>query len=226
MLSLPPTVETRQTTPCCFTTPTQTRSRRWPCYCNSHCALGKERRQSNGAYSTLQQSYELRPKYRLKRFQKTKETWHLVSCEYEPAPSTAAKYTWLHSTRNHKSKRLEPHCQFSATRSASKEGKEIAVALQHSRDSTKEPISALPNNATTKKIAARAELQNLLQKKKRGKSASSCRFHPRLCKKKMFINSMWAMQHRWVRPRCIPAVFLGLSPFFLAVCFAGNPRFS
>ena len=47
-------------------------------------------------------------------------------------------------TRKSKFKRLEPHFQLSATRSASKEGTETAAALPHSRECTKEPISALP----------------------------------------------------------------------------------
>ena len=43
----------------------------------------------------------------------------------------------------YKFKRVEPHFQILATRSASKEGTETAVALPHSWECTKEPISAL-----------------------------------------------------------------------------------
>ena len=62
-----------------------------------------------------------------------------------------------YSKRNGKFKRLEPHFQFSATRSASKEGTETAAALPHSRECTKEPISALPNYGSKEKFGARAE---------------------------------------------------------------------
>ena len=42
MLSIPPTVETRQRTPFSLTTPAQTRSTPWPCGCSSYCCvLGK-----------------------------------------------------------------------------------------------------------------------------------------------------------------------------------------
>ena len=55
-------------------------------------------------------------------------------------------YPWVlcYGTRNGKFKRLEPHFQISATRSGWKEVTETAVALPHSRECTKEPISALP----------------------------------------------------------------------------------
>ena len=62
-----------------------------------------------------------------------------------------------YSKRNGKFKRLEPHFQFSATRSASKEGTETAAALPHSRECTKEPISALSNYGSKEKFGARAE---------------------------------------------------------------------
>ena len=71
-----------------------------------------------------------------------------------------------YSTRNVKFKRLEPHFQLSATRSASKEGTETAVALPHSRECTKCPISALPNYGSKEKFGARAKLPD----------GSSCRF--------------------------------------------------
>ena len=53
--------------------------------------------------------------------------------------------TWYTSTstRNREVKRLEPHFQTSATRSAPKEDTEGAVALEHSRECTKKLISAL-----------------------------------------------------------------------------------
>ena len=70
-----------------------------------------------------------------------------------------------YSTRNGKIKRLEPHLQLSATRSASKEDTETAVALPHSRECTKEPISALPNYGSREKFGAKAELRNVLQEK-------------------------------------------------------------
>ena len=41
MLSIAPTVETRQRIPFSRSTPTQTRSTRWPWYCRSYLVLGK-----------------------------------------------------------------------------------------------------------------------------------------------------------------------------------------
>ena len=58
------------------------------------------------------------------------------------------------STRNGKLKRLEPYFQISATRSGWKEVAEIAVALPNSREYTKEPTSALPNNESMEKFGA------------------------------------------------------------------------
>ena len=62
-----------------------------------------------------------------------------------------------YSTRNGKFKRLEPHFQISATRSGWKEVTETAVDLPHSRECTKEPISALPNYGLKEMFGARAE---------------------------------------------------------------------
>ena len=59
-----------------------------------------------------------------------------------PAGSTAVKNVLDDSTRNGKFKRLEPHFQLSAMKSASKEGTETAVASPYSRECTKEPTSA------------------------------------------------------------------------------------
>ena len=70
-----------------------------------------------------------------------------------------------YSTRNRIFKRLEPIFQFSATRSASKEATESAVALAHSRECTKELILALLNYNSMGKFGARAELRNVLQGK-------------------------------------------------------------
>ena len=63
------------------------------------------------------------------------------------------------STRNSKFKRLGPPFQLSSTKSASKEGRETAVASPHSRECTKEPISILPNYGSNEKFGARAELR-------------------------------------------------------------------
>ena len=71
---------------------------------------------------------------------------------------TAVENVINHSTRKGKFQGLEPHLQLSATRSALKDGKETAVALPHSRECTKEPISALPNYGSKEKFGARAEL--------------------------------------------------------------------
>ena len=110
-----------------------------------------------------------------------------------PAPSTVVKNILDYSTRNGKFKRLEPHFQLSATRSASKEGTETAVASPHSRECTKEPISALPNFGSKGKFGARAELRNFLQEKLRGRGGSSCRLERKLGKKTVFL---WAIQDR------------------------------
>ena len=109
-----------------------------------------------------------------------------------PIPSTAVKYILGYSTRNDKFKHLEPHFKLSATRSASKEGTENAVALPHSRECTEEPISALPNDGSKEKFGGRAELWSVLQGKLRGRGGSSCRFDRKIGKK-MFWGG--AMQH-------------------------------
>ena len=103
-----------------------------------------------------------------------------------PALSTTVKKILGYSTRNGKFKRLEPHFQLSATGSASKEGTETAVALPHSRECTKEPISALPNYGSKEKFGAKAELRSILQEKLRGRCGSSCQFD---CLQKFFVGS-------------------------------------
>ena len=112
-----------------------------------------------------------------------------------PARSTVVKNILGYSTRNDKFKHLEPHFKLSATRSASKEGTENAVALPHSRECTEEPISALPNDGSKEKFGGRAELWSVLQGKLRGRGGSSCRFDRKIGKK-MFWGG--AMQHRCV----------------------------
>ena len=77
-----------------------------------------------------------------------------------------------YGTRKHTFKRLVTHFQISATRSGWKIS-ETAVALPHSRECTKEPISALPNNGPMEKFRGRAELRNILQEKMRGRGGSS-----------------------------------------------------
>ena len=97
-----------------------------------------------------------------------------------------------YSIINHKFKRLAPHFQLSATRSALKEGAEIAATLLHSRECTKEPISALPNFGSKENFTARAELRDVLQKKLRGRGGSSCRFNRTFG----ILLSLWAMRRR------------------------------
>ena len=65
--------------------------------------------------------------------------------------STAVKNILGYSTKNSKFKRLEPYFQISVTRSEWKVT-ETAVALPHSRECTKEPISALPNYGLKGKV--------------------------------------------------------------------------
>ena len=113
-----------------------------------------------------------------------------AAVERARARSTAGKTILGYSTGIHKFKRLEPHFQFSATRSASKEGAETAVALAHSRECTKELISALPNIGLMGKFGARAELRNVLQEKKTGQV-----WFQGLCVKSFFL-VLWALQHR------------------------------
>ena len=102
------------------------------------------------------------------------------------APSTAAAYSVLGSSRrNRRLKRLEPRFHLSATRPASKEGTDNAVASPHSRGGcTKEPMSASPNSGSMEKFGARANLRNTPGTwyptgKNRGRGASSCRFDRR-----------------------------------------------
>ena len=102
--------------------------------------------------------------------------------------SVVLKY--LGTERNGKFKRMEPHFQLSATRSASQEGTETAFDLPHSRECTKEPIPALPNYSSKEKFGARAEIRNVLQEKLTGRGGSSCRFD------RFRFFSLWAMQHR------------------------------
>ena len=73
-----------------------------------------------------------------------------------------------YSTRNRKFKRLEPHFQTSAARSAPKEGTKSAVALTHSRECTRELISSLPNLGSIEMLmfGAWAEKRRVLVKKK------------------------------------------------------------
>ena len=111
-----------------------------------------------------------------------------------PVPSTIVKNVHAYSTRNGKLQRLEPHFQFSATRSGWKVT-ETAVALRHSRECAKEPISALPNNTSMEKSGARAKLRNILQEKSRGRGGSSSRFYRIFGIFFFFV----AMQHRWIR---------------------------
>ena len=88
-----------------------------------------------------------------------------------PARSTAVQnmLDYSYCTRNGKFKRLGPHFQHTAMWSASKKGTETTVvALPHSRECTKEPISPLTNFGSKEKFGARAELRNILQETLRG----------------------------------------------------------
>ena len=72
-----------------------------------------------------------------------------------PARSTAVQnmLDYSYCTRNGKFKRLGPHFQHTAMWSASKKGTETTVvALPHSRECTKEPISALPKYVQGKRL--------------------------------------------------------------------------
>ena len=110
------------------------------------CCSWIEQRKSSGAYSTLTAVVAAHMKKKLIR---------------AAARSTAAVKKILdYSTRNGNLRRLEPHFQLSATRSASREGTEGAVTLPHSRECTKEPISALPNYGSKGKSGARPDRIN------------------------------------------------------------------
>ena len=77
-----------------------------------------------------------------------------------PVLSTAVKNilsTWLRY-RKQQIQVPETTFQISATRSGWKEVTETAVALSHSRECTKESISALPNYSPKKKFGGRAEI--------------------------------------------------------------------
>ena len=95
--------------------------------------------------------------------------------------------------------RPEPHFRLSATRSASQEGTKTAVALPHSRECIKEPISALSNYGSDGKLGARAESRNILQEKLRGRGGSSCPFDRKIGKKRAaakntYTLSVWGQQ--------------------------------
>ena len=177
MLSLPWPVETLQSTPYSLTTPTQTRSTRWPCYCSNYLCSWQERRQSNGAYSTLLLlSYEL-PNYHKKNSSKNEGN---LAYEYElllflqqqkVCSATAVKETANPSAWSHifNFQRLSP-----PRRRARK-----LLSLCHTHECAKEPLSALPNNGLMENFGARAEVVNILQEKFRGRGASGCRFDRR-----------------------------------------------
>ena len=71
-----------------------------------------------------------------------------------PAPSTAIIKILGYSIRN--GKFMEPHFQISATKTGGKEVTKIAVALEHSRECTEEPMSPLQNIGLMEKFGARA----------------------------------------------------------------------
>ena len=89
-----------------------------------------------------------------------------------PAP-TAVKNTHGYITRNAIFNGLEPHFQLLATGSAPKEATETGVALPHSRGCANEPICALPSYGSKGTFRAIAEVQHILQEKKRDRGASS-----------------------------------------------------
>ena len=97
--------------------------------------------------------------------EREKGTYSLRLLWVPPACSTAEKNIFGYSTRNRKIKRLEPHFQTSATRSAPKEDTKSAVALAHPRECTKELIAGLPKFGSMKTFGARAEKRRVLVKK-------------------------------------------------------------
>ena len=138
MLGFPPTVGTCQRTPFSLTMSTQTRTTRWPCKFSSYCVLERaaagQRAGQRSIFHTA--AAELRAtKISLKNVSKKRRKpgiWYHASTATvvrAPVASTAAKNMLGYSTRNRKLKRLEPHFQFSVTRSASKKGTETAVAF-------------------------------------------------------------------------------------------------
>ena len=86
-------------------------------------------------------------------------------------PCVSSKtYTWL-QCKKRQIQAPGTTVLLSATRSASKEGTETADDLPHSRECTKESISATSNYGSKEKFGARAERQEKL----RGRGGSSCR---------------------------------------------------
>ena len=178
----PPCADRQNTchrTPFSLPMPALTPTTRWPWYCSSYCVLGKTataleraaKEQRSTVYTLLLQSF----------------VWAIRSLKKNGTTSTAVKnilgfVNIKDDTRNHKFKRLEPQCHISATRSRWKETSESAVALPHSRECTKEPISPLPNNGSMENFGAK--LRNVLQEKLRGRGGSSCRFDRKIGKKK------------------------------------------
>ena len=83
-----------------------------------------------------------------------------------PPPKRSEKRRKLgYNTRNRNFKRLEPHFPYPATRSASKECTETAIALPNSQECIKEPMSSLATNGPTEKFGAGAQLRNILEDK-------------------------------------------------------------
>ena len=132
MLSLPPTVETRQRTPFALTKPTQTRTTRWPAFAATTCVFGKSSGRATERILHCSAAELRATKIDFKTFLENEGNLTYVY-ERAPALSTAAKNVLVYSTRSRKFRRLEPYFPFSATRSASEEDTETAVALPHSR---------------------------------------------------------------------------------------------
>ena len=137
---------------------------------HSSCCNSKEGQRILGAYAGIGRKTEFcgacfdcrRKGEQESRFLKNEDKVRTCQVYVRRSCSTAVKNILDYNTRNGKFKRLEPHFQLSATRSASKEGTETAVALSHSRECTKEPITALLNYGSKEKFGARAELRNVL----------------------------------------------------------------
>ena len=83
---------------------------------------------------------------------KRNKTWHLVSYEYELCSFYSSVNVLAYITRNWYFKRLKPHFRFSATRSATKEGTETAVALPRWRECTKGAYNCLAKYRINGKI--------------------------------------------------------------------------
>ena len=155
MLSLPPTVETRQTSPFSLTTPTQTRSTRWPCYCSICCVLGKSSGRATEHILRCRcrpTSYQNSIPKNVSKNRRKSGIWYIVHHTSirrvrVPALSTAANNVLGYSTRNRNSSAWNHVFNFQRRGPCRRRARKLlSLCHTHGEKCTKEPITALPSN--------------------------------------------------------------------------------